>query len=367
MRPPALFQTVPEDFVVDEVDAYPAVGAGPHTFIRVRKRDLTTEQAVTMLADALGRDRREAGFAGQKDRVAIATQRISFPDVDPDAALALAGRWPELEVLEATRHDNKLKPGHLRANRFVVTLRGIAPDALGSIEAGLTRIFTEGMPNAFGPQRFGRDGDNADRALAFVRGQTRPPGDPRLRRLLFSALQARWFNAVLARRIDDGTWNQPLAGDLLKKHQSGGMFRCEDVETDRARARAGELSPTGPMFGAKMAEPGEPVRSFELAVLEQDDIEPSQLRAHKSLGEGARRPLRVWIEDGAFRRVEPAIAIAAPGVCLEVTLTLPKGVYASTALGEVVSLSRPRSDGRATSPDSAAEPADSSPDEGAEG
>src|SRR5207248_5206916 len=88
--PIAIFKRTPEDFVVDEIDAYPASGEGPHTFVRIRKRGLTTDAALTRLAAALSVDRRACGSAGLKDKDAVTTQRISFPGVDPSAAMALA-------------------------------------------------------------------------------------------------------------------------------------------------------------------------------------------------------------------------------------------------------------------------------------
>jgi tRNA pseudouridine13 synthase len=335
--PLALFKQSPEDFVVDEVDAYPATGDGPHVLVRIRKRGLNTEQAIARVCEALGVDRRAAGFAGMKDKDAVTTQRISLPDVDPARVLALAGRWPDLEVLEAERHRNKLKPGHLRGNRFRIRLKGIAPDALDAVEASLARIRAQGFPNAFGPQRFGRDGDNAARALAFVRGEARAPRDARERRLLFSALQSRWFNRVLEARVADGTWNTALVGDLLKKTDTGGMFLCTDPETDRARAARGEVSPTGPMFGVEMARPGEDVRARELSVLAADGITEEQLAAQRSLGEGTRRPLRVLVDELAVSRTPSPMAAGE----LEVRLTLGKGVYATTALATAVELCGP--------------------------
>ena len=336
--PRALFKVTPEDFVVDEVDAYAATGTGSHTLVRIRKRGLTTDGALQRIARALGVDPRACGSAGLKDKEAVTTQRLSLPDVDPAAALALAGTWDDLAILEATRHGNKLKPGHLRANRFSIVLRAIEPAQVEAVRAALARIATIGCPNAFGPQRFGRDGQNAERALAFVRGEARPPRDARERRFLFSALQSRWFNRVLAARVADDTWTVPLLGDLLKKHDSGGMFLCADEATDRARAIAFELSPTGPIFGAKMPEPGAAVLAREQEALAEDRIEMHHLVQNRALGEGTRRSLRLLVE-GLTVELLPE----SPGD-LRVTMTLPKGAYATTVLGGVVELQEPPRD-----------------------
>jgi tRNA pseudouridine13 synthase len=330
--PHARFKSIPEDFVVDEVDAYAASGVGAHTLVRIRKRGLTTDAAMQRIARALGVDPRACGSAGLKDKEAVTTQRLSFPDVEPAKVLALDGTWDDLAILEAVRHGNKLKPGHLRANRFVIRLRALDTAAVGPVRAALEAIGARGCPNAFGPQRFGRDGQNATRALAFVRGETKPPRDPRERRFLFSALQSRWFNRVLAARVADETWAVALAGDLLKKHESGGMFLCEDEATDRARALAGELSPTGPIFGAKMPEPGAAILAREREALTEDGIDTSHLLAHRALGEGTRRSLRLLVEGLTVEQPDDA-----PND-LVVGMTLPKGAYATTVLGNVVEL-----------------------------
>jgi tRNA pseudouridine13 synthase len=338
--PTAIFKQSPEDFVVEEIDAYPASGDGQHVLVRIRKRGLNTEQAVARIANALGVDRRECGFAGMKDRDAIAIQRISLPSVDLERVRALG--WGDLEILEAAQHRNKLKPGHLRGNRFTIRLRDVSE--IDSVIAGLDRIAREGFPNRFGPQRFGRDGDNATRALAFVRGDERPPRDARERRLLFSALQSRWFNAVLDQRVADGSWNTALLGDLLKKTDTGGMFVCEDLDADRARAARGEVSPTGPMFGPDMTSPSGEVRERELAVLAADGLDIDALTRHRSLGEGTRRPLRVLTEELMVERLSTEGEQSSD---LLVKVTLGKGVYATTLLSNVVTLTLPLATGQA--------------------
>ncbi|MFI5300542.1 MAG: tRNA pseudouridine(13) synthase TruD [Polyangiales bacterium] len=294
--PEVTFKASPEDFVVDEIDAYPACSEGEHTFVRIRKRGLTTDGAARAIAAALGIDGRAIGWAGMKDRHAVATQRLSLHGTSPEAVAAMPP-IDGLEIVEVLRHKNKLKPGHLHGNRFTIRLHAVPEDAREAIDAGLAKIAERGAPNYFGPQRFGRDGDNAERALAFVRGETRPPRDARERRLLFSALQSRWFNAVLAARVADDTFDVPQLGDLLQKIPTGGLFTCEDVETDRARAQRFEISPTGPMFGVKMATPGEAIAARELETLAADAITSEQLRAHRDLGEGTRRSLRLVVGD----------------------------------------------------------------------
>ena len=348
--PEAVIRRSPEDFVVEELPAYPASGKGEHLFITFRKRGLTTPDAVRALAHALGVDPRFAGWAGMKDRHAVTTQTVSFSlPMARDAAVAAAKiSIPGLEVLAAQRHDNKLKPGHLLGNRFTLVLRGIDPARLAAARAILEEAGRVGVPNAFGPQRFGRDGDNPARALAWLAGKERGPRDKRDQRMLFSALQSLLFNEVLARRVAEGTWSTVLAGDVAKKHDSGGLFDVplEGPELDdaRARAEACAISATGPMYGAKMRWPAGAPLAAERAVLDASAIDDALLEARKSLGEGTRRALRLEVhemsvaeESAAANGTNPA-SQDTTGVSIVVRFVLPKGGYATTVLGRAFRL-----------------------------
>jgi len=244
-------RTTPEDFRVDEQPLYAPSGAGAHTFVRIEKRLRTTEAVARDLARAAGARPPDVGYAGRKDRGAVATQWFSVPDLDPEAALALD--LPGARVLEAARHPHKLRTGQLRANRFAIRLRGVDAAARARAEARCAEIRERGMPNRFGAQRFGRDGDNALRARRFCAGEI-TVRDRRDARFLVSAWQSEVFNAVLAAR--PLPLDQLEAGDLAMRHDSGGVFLIEDPARERERARAFEISPTGPIFGPRMTWPG---------------------------------------------------------------------------------------------------------------
>ncbi len=352
--PVALLKERPEDFVVEEIPAYAPSGAGGHVYVRFTKTDRTTLDAVRMIARALSCDPRAAGFAGMKDRRAVTTQTMSLEvprGIDPvdlvrrAQALSLEG----ITVHEAALHGNKLKPGHLAGNRFAIVLRNVAADRVAEVTGVLARVGAEGVPNAFGAQRFGASGDNAKRALAWLRGQERPPRDPRIQRLLWSSLQSEVYNAVLARRVGDGSWTTALEGDLLKVRASGGLFVCADVQTDRARAASGEVSATGPIIGARMRWPsGEPEaieRSVASTVL-GDDFDLGKTR---SLGEGSRRALRLWVEGLRWEVGEPSNRnpVGNASTCIRVYFVLPKGAYATTVLGAAATIQEPSEAGPA--------------------
>jgi tRNA pseudouridine13 synthase len=328
---PALIKQTPEDFVVEEIPAYLPSGEGDHLFVRFTKRNLTTPAAVRAIADAAGVHPRDVGVAGLKDKVAVTTQTISLPVPRADAAgfearvrgLALDG----ITIHEAKRHTNKLRTGHLAANRFRVVVRGLSGAEMDAARARFEEIGRRGVPNAFGVQRFGKDGDNAERALAWLTGRDKPPRDPRVRRLLWSSLQSRVFNALLEARVADGTWSTPLKGDLVKRHDTGGLFACTDEQADRERAARGEVSPTGPIVGAKMKWPTDRPGVLEHEISKQILGSDFDFGPTRALGEGTRRALRLWVAEARLERLP-----AEQGGGLAVNFVLPKGSYATTVL-----------------------------------
>lgn len=305
----------PSDFIVDEELAYAPSGDGEHLFVRFQKKNLTTEEAVKRLA---GNRARDAGIAGYKDKHAITTQWISIP-------LPLAAPIPtfeesdELRVLEVTRHAHKLRRGHAKSNRFRIVVRGASID---TARAALARLRTEGVPNRFGRQRFGVDGDNGERALAFIRGEAKPPRDRRVRDLLISALQSEVFNRMVDLRRERGLWMRAIAGDVMVKHATGGMFTVVDAPIETLRVASLEISPTGLLPGRRTEIATDLEReAIEAAGLLEDDLE--------KMSTGTRRVLRYPLPADA--RVEPSGDDA-----YRLDVALPGGAFATVLLEELL-------------------------------
>lgn len=316
---------------MEEALPYPALGEGAHLFVQIEKVDLATWDAVRHVLAAWGRaDRRSsAGAAGMKDKAAVATQWFSIewpesevlPDPGP-IALPEGLEGASLQVLQVRRHPHKLRTGHVAHNRFRIRIRDAAhPERAQPVAEALRRV---GLPNRYGPQRFGRDGDNAQMARAILAGDRRAPRDRGRLRLLMSALQSDLFNRVLDDRLVDGSWRQALEGDLMMRHGRGALFPCLDPVAEQPRVDALEISPSGPVFGKKMRWPTIAAEARERQVLQASGLTPGQVAR---LGPGTRRPLRVPVPDLV---VEPE----ADGYVVQVTL--PAGTYATVVLDELV-------------------------------
>ena len=315
-----------EDFRVEELPAYLPSGEGEHCMALVEKRGLTTPQAIERICAELGLPARDAGYAGLKDKRGITRQWISLSGASPEDLRRLD--HPDLKILEAGRHGNKLRTGHLRGNRFAITLRGGHPEGLERARAALARLEERGLPNYFGEQRFGQRGDNARRGLQLLRGEIKPPKQKYQRRLLVSALQSYLFNEVLARRIREGRLSALLGGEVLQRTDSSGLFVSEELEVDAARLERGELVITGPICGPRMPWPkeGSPARLLEEEILAAHQIDPALFSTLGRIGRGGRRPLTVPLSGAT---------VEASGEHLSLSFTLPPGSYATVALQEI--------------------------------
>lgn len=324
-----------DDFRVEELPAYEPRGEGDHVFATIQKRGLTTPEAARRMADALGVSASDVGWAGMKDRHALAVQRLSFPPpCTPEAIAAL--ELDDIEVRDVARHNHKLRTGHLRGNRFTLIVNETDCDgdeAAARAEAICARVAEgPGWANWFGGQRFGAGGSNADIGRALITGESRPGRPPRGRkkRMFVSAYQSALFNEFLRRRVDDGLFATVLDGDMLAKTDSGGIFASTDPAVDQARLDAGEVVPTGPMYGHKLTGPPEGTAAAERenSLLEEQGVTLASFKRVGKLAAGTRRRLAVILGALAVRAAGPK--------AIEVTFELPSGCYATAMMREVV-------------------------------
>jgi tRNA pseudouridine13 synthase len=318
-------KATPEDFRVDEIPAYPPCGEGPHLWLQVEKRGRTTRDVVREAARLLGVQERDVGVAGLKDRHAVTVQWLSFPVAKGPDPASLAGEgW---RVLAASRHGNKLRTGHSRGNRFGIVVRG---GDLAAARAAAEALAQRGLANFFGAQRFGADGSNADLGRAILRGSTDPEArrasrDRFLRRLSLSAWQSFLFNRWLAERMADGLLARALAGDAMKKLDSGGVFTCEDPVADQPRVDRFEISPAGPMFGHALTPAGGEAGAREARILAADGLTAADLARGGGETEGTRRAARIPV----------AVELEPVEGGYRASFELPRGSYATVVMGEL--------------------------------
>jgi len=378
-------KNTPEDFLVTEIPSYLPSGSGEHCYVTIEKRGITTLEAIRRIAVALKVPECEIGYAGMKDAVGVTCQTISIQRITPLKAQAL--NLYGINVVSAELHSNKLKLGHLKGNRFQITVRGIAADiARDSVPAIFDMLTKRGVPNYFGPQRYGvqgnshlignallrrdwqgvvdnligdpdavhdaawsaaisayRQGDIAAALKLFpqhcrserdvLQRLVARPGDyqkafgavhPRLKKLYLSALQSFLFDQVIAARIDG--IDRVACGDLACKHLNGACFLVTDQHLEQCRAETFEISASGPLFGCRMKQPEGETLHLENGVLQKAGLELYDFDLPGGLRmEGERRPLRVPLQDASY---------TLEGESLRLEFMLPRGSYATSLLRE---------------------------------
>jgi len=330
-------RVLPEDFRVTELPAYEPVGRGPHLYVSVTRTGHTTPEVADLLAQALNADKGAVGYAGLKDKRACTTQTFSvlasngFVPDEEWVARRLAAET-SLQVNWMRCHGNKLRTGHLRGNRFDILVRyPDAPpeEAVARAQAIADALGRDGLPNWFGPQRFGHEGRNVIKGWRIVHRGWRAHRRW-LHKLLLSAYQSWLCNRYLSLRMHEGLLDCCLAGDVARKHETGGMFLVEDAEADSRRQVAGEISFTAPMYGHKMWAAEGIAGELEERILAEQELIGFNWRQGKVTGTrrtGRLVPsdLSVWGETDGIR----------------LSFSLPKGGYATAVLREVMKVGNP--------------------------
>jgi tRNA pseudouridine13 synthase len=280
----------PEDFQVEEDLGFSPAGTGHHLLLRVRKRDANTQWVARELARACPCRPFDVGYAGLKDRHAVAVQWFTVPRSgrSPESWVCLQGEG--FEVLEAHVHTRKLPRGALAGNRFAIRIRDVSLSEEALTERA-QRIARLGIPNYFGPQRFGRAGANLQRIQTPLREL-----QPAERGFVLSAARSLIFNAVLGARVADGTWARVEAGDLAGLDGRASFFEVTTMDAVLAeRCERLDIHPTGPMWGG-----GEPRTHGRIAELERNVATALAPAAQLAVAAGLtqeRRSLRVAVRD----------------------------------------------------------------------
>ncbi|HAM61821.1 MAG TPA: tRNA pseudouridine(13) synthase TruD [Psychrobacter sp.] len=359
MKPPikqALYKAKPEDFVVNERLEVDFTGEGEHLWLHIKKSGINTAYLAKLLSEWADIPLRDVGYSGLKDRQALTTQWFSLrlpkkQKPDSDFAPVDIKEHETVKIIAEHWHNKKLNRGTHNANQFVITLRDIefAKDqTLGdksSVEQHLQTISKTGVPNYFGPQRFGFGGNNIREALNLFARPLKSTSSAKKKNkrksavrkqnsMELSAARSLIFNQILAARVQDGSWNTGLNGDVFNLNGSGSIFASEHMdETLQARVASGDIHPTAVMWGAGNDKVAGDAAELENTVVQQDallaalatGLEQREVKAQ-------RRALRLPVEDLSWRWADEQDGEQT----LVLSFTLTTGSFATSVLASVV-------------------------------
>jgi tRNA pseudouridine13 synthase len=325
-----VLRTTPEDFEVEEILGFAASGEGPHALLRVRKRGANTEWVARELARLAGVKPFEVGFAGLKDRNAVTTQHFTVPRGKRAAEEFLGVVGEGFEVLGAVAHQRKLPRGALDGNRFTLIVRGLSCDSQ-QLNERMDRIASGGVPNYFGEQRFGREAGNLAQVLRAAASQgagstARRRGRDDQAGFMLSAARSLIFNAILADRVESGTWNRLSTGDVANLDGRGSVFPVTAADADlEQRCASLEVHPTAPLLGEGASLAGGAVLELEESVSRRFPEALSVIRAERMNSE--RRALRIRIRE---------LDYVYSADVLRLRFALAAGSFATTVLREII-------------------------------
>jgi len=338
------FKQSKDDFIVTEVPLYEFSGEGEHLIIKLRKRDLATWDALQILSDYVGCKTRDIGYAGLKDKNAMTIQYLSIHKKFEDKLKTFEHR--NIKILDTTYHNNKIKIGHLKGNRFFIRLKHVSPVNAKKIEEVLGNIVTFGMPNYFGFQRFGIDKDNFIKGYEIIHGKRREK-NRKLSKMFISAYQSYLFNNWLSKRIEVSKLIESfeaksisgelglevdlikqlqeqehpfkvLPGDVMSHYPYGKIFYANDIQSEADKFRAFDRVPTGLLPGKKSKKAEDIARVYEEKF--DDDIK---------IVDGTRRYAWVFPTDVQSNYKEEQNH-------MELNFFLPKGSYATVLIEQII-------------------------------
>jgi tRNA pseudouridine13 synthase len=317
---------LPQDFIVEETLAFEPSESGEHIFLQIQKTGENTEFVARQLARFANVRQRDIGYAGLKDRHAVTTQWFSVWLPKGEEPNWQDFSTSSIQVLHVTRHARKLKRGVLANNRFEITVKNWCGDRTKTLEQ-LTNLQTHGVPNYYGSQRFGHNGQNVMKAVSMFSGEK---VGREQRSLYLSAARSFLFNEILAARIEQNNWNQGLEGDVLMIDGSHSCFAAEEIDDElRSRLAQNLLHPTGALFGSGVARISTKSLELEQQIFEKyPDLTKGLLNFDV---ENARRALRVQAANLTWKFIDEKTLV--------LKFNLPAGSYATSVLREIIAMS----------------------------
>lgn len=309
------------DFQLSERLGFGLSGDGEHDFLQIEKEGANTSWVASGLARFAAIAVSDVGFAGLKDRHAVATQWFSVRRPAGHRADWLKLDLEGVRVLQVDRHRRKLRRGAHSGNDFRIALRNLTETG-GGLRERLMEVRDGGVPNYFGEQRFGHDGGNLALARDLFAGQRLSRGK---RSIALSAARSFLFNQILQERVRNGTWNTLLAGDCASLDGSGSFFSIAGIDSELER-RSDELDihPSGALWGAGDLQTAAKVAESEETVVDRFP-EFMQGLVNKRVQQ-ARRALRLAVRSFTWER---------DGDTMWLRFFLTRGGFATAVLREI--------------------------------
>jgi len=240
---------------------------------------------------------------------------------------------PPFRLRQVRRHQKKLRTGAHTANQFIVTLTDVQSKQVttADITERINTLKVNGFPNYFGPQRFGRHGQNLTDAIQWITADGPIRQLPRDKRSLYlSAIRSAAFNLVLAARVQGLNWNKVRTGELCQLNGSNSVFvmAAADNASTQERVAQMDVHPTAPLIGAGQSLSEHEAFSSDTNVLATFPHYETVLKGLTTVRvEASQRATRARCDDLTWQWLDEHT--------MQICVTLAPGVFATTLLGEL--------------------------------
>jgi tRNA pseudouridine13 synthase len=330
------------DFVVTEVPLYEFSNTGEHLILLIRKKELTTWEAIKIISEYIGAKIKDIGYAGLKDKYGMTIQYISIHKSFENKIDNFS--HSQIKILDKTYHTNKIKMGHLKGNNFFVRFKRVQAIDKMKLEKSLEQIAQYGMANYFGFQRFGIENNNHIKGKEIQEGILKEK-NKKLKQMYQNAYQSYLFNQWLTSRINlshlinnfspnelktklnisqdilkqlkiQQHFFKILPGEIMGHYPYGKIFSIDDIIQESNKFYLKDRVPTGLLAGKRV------LRATNLA---QEYEKPYDKNLTLN---GVRRYAWIFVEDIQSLYKEEQN-------WLELNFYLPKGSYATTLIEEL--------------------------------
>jgi len=246
-------KTTVQDFFVEEQLGFEPDGHGEFYFVFIEKQGINTDFLAKRLAQMAGIAANKVTYSGVKDRHACTRQWFCLHMInkEPDLTnIQEAFREPEkVRVITQSRHSKKLRTGAHVGNRFVLRIRDIEGD-LEDLKSRLEMIKMSGVPNYYGAQRFGINGNNLHNGKPFVlKGRQSKRKLSKTEGFWLSAIRSWFFNEALSTQVRNGMWCRLCDSDIVQYQGRDEQFRLKEMTASmHLQAVLGNVHPVLPLI-----------------------------------------------------------------------------------------------------------------------
>lgn len=328
-------KTTSQDFYVEEELGFEPEGKGEHLYLFIEKQGVNTEFLARQIAKHANIAANKVTYSGVKDRHAVTRQWFCLHVLNQqlDGAELMQAIGEELndeesiKLVQMARHPRKLKVGVHKTNRFVLRVRHLSGN-IDDLKDRLALVALEGVPNYFGPQRFGIEGNNLVQGQAWLAKEPSPKKRlTKTESFWLSAIRSWFFNQALSDQVASGLWGQVFIDDRVQLQGTQSAFKVDEIDAHLLRRlHQLDLHPQLPLVNTGALGDTSVLRAHSMSQSwQQDEALLAQLN-RLSLGR-EQRATRVIPENMVWELLNDQLIVQ---------FSLPKGSFATSVLRELI-------------------------------